>query len=174
MKKLLSLRENSFGVDSACDQIIFTWAQCVIKSFLRWLSQHLQKFSYLLKKSLTKTIFDHKESKFQKTNKVPNENVQKICENLRTKNGSAYAQWTRKFSKIETLTKIERKKSKIAHACVPLRGGRLGIRLSQHWLSNRTFNCLLHLSKLYQLTGCFADTVVLCYCILHVDSKWIS
>ena len=40
----------------------------------------------------------------------------KICENLRTKNGSAYAQLTRKFSKIETLTKIERKKSTIAHA----------------------------------------------------------
>ncbi len=36
----------------------------------------------------------------------------KICEYLRTKNGSAYAQLTRKFSKIETQAKIDRKESK--------------------------------------------------------------
>jgi hypothetical protein len=78
MKKLpifycwLSLRENSFGVDSAGDQIISTFVQCVIKSFLHRLIQHLQKFSYLFKKR------DYKESKFLKTNKEPNENLQKI------------------------------------------------------------------------------------------------
>jgi hypothetical protein len=100
---------SALAVDSAGDQIISTLVQCVIKSFQPALATI---FVLIQKKSLQKQFSTIKNRNFKKLTRSQMKIYKKICENLRTKNGSAYAQLTRKFSKIETQGKIDRKESK--------------------------------------------------------------
>jgi hypothetical protein len=73
----LSIRENLFGVCSVCDEMVSSYAQCVIKLFPCMLSMHIPSFSKIAQKSpIIMKISTLKKQNFEKPFKNPSNRTQ--------------------------------------------------------------------------------------------------
>jgi hypothetical protein len=112
---LLSMCENSFGVDSVCDEIVCLAGNEIISAYVQ--PVHAIIFRKYPTNANWNAIYDYKKTTFLKSLRIPSKRTKvKILQNkipdTSQKIVSVYAQSRQKCSNIENLAKIEGKKSK--------------------------------------------------------------